>query len=104
MSIEIDILNGDASWPMAEPLFKAVWPPHVVEKLPWAGIVFAHADLRVLVQEEPEGVVCHVGIYRREVNGMGAGSGPAASAALRPARTAGAKDTPALRSTRPFKP
>ena len=71
MSIEIEVLNGDASWPMAEPLFDAVWPPDVVAKLPWAGIVFAHADLRVLVQAEPEGVVCHVGIYRREVTWNG---------------------------------
>jgi GNAT superfamily N-acetyltransferase len=26
MSIEIDVLNGDASWPQAEPLIQAVWP------------------------------------------------------------------------------
>jgi aminoglycoside 2'-N-acetyltransferase I len=71
VSIEIEVLNGDASWPMAEPLFDAVWPPDVVAKLPWAGIAFAHADLRVLVQAEPEGVVCHVGIYRREVTWNG---------------------------------
>lgn len=71
MSIEIDVLNGDASWPLAEPLFNAVWPPDVVEKLPWAGIVFANAELRVLVQDEAEGVVCHVGIYRREVKWNG---------------------------------
>jgi predicted acetyltransferase len=56
---------------MAEPLFDAVWPPHVVERLPWAGIVFAHADLRVLVQAEGEDVVCHVGIFRREVTWNG---------------------------------
>ena len=55
MSIEIEVLNGGESWPMAKPLFNAVWPPDVVEKLPWAGIVFAHAELRVLVQAEPEG-------------------------------------------------
>jgi aminoglycoside 2'-N-acetyltransferase I len=71
MSIEIDILNGDAAWPMAKPLFDAVWPPQVVETLPWAGIVFANADLRVLVQAEPEGVVCHVGLYRRDVTWNG---------------------------------
>ena len=80
MSIEIEVLNGDASWPLAKPLFDAVWPPQVVAKLPWAGIVFAHAELRVLVQTEPDGVVCHVGIYRREVNGMGTRCGSAASA------------------------
>jgi len=67
MSIEIDVLNGDASWPLAEPLFDAVWPPDVVAGLPWAGIVFAHAELRVLVQSETGDVVCHVGVYRREV-------------------------------------
>jgi aminoglycoside 2'-N-acetyltransferase I len=67
MSIEIEVLNGNESWPMAEPLFNAVWPPDVIAKLPWSGIVFAHAELRVLLQAEPEGVVCHVGLYRREV-------------------------------------
>ena len=71
MSIEIEVLNGGESWPMAKPLFDAVWPSDVVEKLPWAGIVFAHAELRVLVQAEPEGLVCHVGIYRREVKWNG---------------------------------
>jgi aminoglycoside 2'-N-acetyltransferase I len=72
MSIEIDVLNGAESWPMVEPLFNAVWPPHVVATLPWAGIVFGNADLRVLIQAEPDGeVICHVGIYRREVTWNG---------------------------------
>jgi aminoglycoside 2'-N-acetyltransferase I len=71
MSIEIDILNGDASWPMAEPLFKAVWPAHVLEKLPWGHLVFAYPEMRVLVQADPGGVVCHVGIQRREVTWNG---------------------------------
>ena len=35
MSIEIEVLNGEASWPVAKPLFEAVWPPDVVQKLPW---------------------------------------------------------------------
>jgi aminoglycoside 2'-N-acetyltransferase I len=71
MSIEIEVLNGDASWPLAAPLMEAVWPPHVLEKLPWGDMVFAHADLRVLVQSEEQGLVCHVGIYRREVTWNG---------------------------------
>ena len=71
MSIEIDVLNGDAGWPAAKPLFDAVWPPQVVEKLTWADIVFAHAELRVLVQSETEGTVAHVGIYRRAVKWNG---------------------------------
>jgi len=69
MSIEIDVLNGNESWPLVEPLYNAVWPSEVLATLPWADIVFAHADL--LVQAEPEGVVCHVGIYRREVTWNG---------------------------------
>jgi aminoglycoside 2'-N-acetyltransferase I len=67
MSMEIDVLNGHASWTMAEPLFNAVWPPHVRETLPWGDVVFAHAELRVLLREESGDVVCHVGLYRREV-------------------------------------
>lgn len=66
MSIEIDIVNGDAGWPEVEPLHQAIWPPEVVAQLPWAGITSAHADLRVLLRDEMYDVVCHVGIYRRE--------------------------------------
>ena len=33
MSIEIDVLDGNQSWPIAEPLFNAVWPPEIVAKL-----------------------------------------------------------------------
>ena len=69
MSIEIDVLNGNSSWPLAEPLLQAVWPPDVVEKLPWGHVKWAHADLRVLI-DAPEdaaapGLACHVGIYFR---------------------------------------
>src|SRR5262245_14266887 len=67
MGIEDDVLHGDASWKQAEPLFDAIWPPHVVATSPWAGITFAHADLRVLVRNNADEVVCHVGIHRREV-------------------------------------
>src|SRR5215203_1232367 len=66
MSIEIDVLNGDASWPLAKPLFDAVWPGDVVEKLPWADVVWAHADLRVLIEAPSGGLACHVGIYFRQ--------------------------------------
>jgi aminoglycoside 2'-N-acetyltransferase I len=71
MSIEIDVLNGDASWTLVEPLYAAVWPPHVVAALPWGGVVFAHADLRVLVRDEADDVLCHVGIYRRIITWNG---------------------------------
>ncbi|MGA7806423.1 GNAT family N-acetyltransferase [Bradyrhizobium sp.] len=68
MGIEIDVLNGDAAWKQAEPLLGAVWPPHVVAKLPWADVVFADADLRVLVRDDADEIVCHVGIFHREVS------------------------------------
>ena len=71
MTIEIDVLNGDASWPLAKPLFDAVWPPHVLATLPWAGLAFAHAEFRVLVQDEAGEALCHVGIYRRDVTWNG---------------------------------
>jgi aminoglycoside 2'-N-acetyltransferase I len=67
MSIEIDILNGEQSWSLAEPLIKAVWPQPVLDKLPWGHIRFAHPDLRVLIEQPEGGLVCHVGIYFRTV-------------------------------------
>jgi aminoglycoside 2'-N-acetyltransferase I len=69
MSIEIDILNGDSSWPRAAPLMQAVWPSHVVEKLSWGRVKWAHADLRVLIdapEDSPSpGLACHVGVFFR---------------------------------------
>ena len=71
MSIEIDVLNGDASWKIAEPLMEAVWPADVLAKLPWGDVVFAHADLRVLIDAPSGGLGCHVGIYFRTVTWNG---------------------------------
>jgi aminoglycoside 2'-N-acetyltransferase I len=71
MSIEIDVLNGDASWPTAEPLLTAVWPPDVMEKLPWRDVKWAHADLRVLIEAPEGGLACHVGIHFRHVSWNG---------------------------------
>ena len=74
MSIEIDVLNADASWPAAEPLLDAVWPDDVLEKLSWGRVKWAHADLRVLIdapEDAPQpglacqGLACHVGIHFR---------------------------------------
>jgi aminoglycoside 2'-N-acetyltransferase I len=71
MSIEIDVVNGDAGWAAAEALFDVVWPPHVLEKLPWGNVEFAHADLRVLLRTESGDLACHVGIFRRTVTWNG---------------------------------
>ena len=50
MSIEIDVLNGNTSWPAAEPLFNIVWSPEIMATVPWRDIKWAHADLRVLIE------------------------------------------------------
>lgn len=71
MSVEIDILNGDASWPTAEPLLSAVWGDAAAEKPPWAHVKWANADLRVLIETPEDGLVCHVGIYFRTISWNG---------------------------------
>jgi len=79
MSIEIDVLNGDESWKIAEPLLDTVWPLNVLEKLSWGHVVWAHADLRVFIEtpresssETPQdSLVCHVGIFFRTVTWNG---------------------------------
>ncbi|KIZ34475.1 MULTISPECIES: GNAT family N-acetyltransferase [Rhodopseudomonas] len=79
MSIEIEVLSGDASWPRAKPLLDTVWPPEAKATLPWGNIEMAHATLRVLI-DSPEGLLCHVGLHLRtltwndrkcEVGGIG---------------------------------
>jgi predicted acetyltransferase len=71
MSIEIDILNGDASWEIAEPLHNAIFGPHIIEKLPWGHIKWANPDLRVLIDAPEGGLACHVGITFRTVSWNG---------------------------------
>src|SRR3979411_2331718 len=71
MSIEIDVLNGNTSWPTAEPLFKIVWSPEIMATKPWRDVKWAHADLRVLVEIPDNGLACHVGIYFRTVTWNG---------------------------------
>lgn len=66
MSLEIDVLNGDASWPQVKPLLEMVWPATEVADTPHGQIKWAHADLRVLV-ETKDGLVCHVGLFTRTV-------------------------------------
>ena len=65
MSIEIEILNGNESWPVAKPLLDVVWPKAEVEKLSWGHVKWANADLRVLVETSDGELACHVGIYTR---------------------------------------
>ena len=65
MDIDIGIENGDAAWPKVTHLFKEAWPDETRASLSWGHVAFAHADLRVLVDNGDDGIVCHVGIYRR---------------------------------------
>ena len=71
MSIEIDILNGDAAWPIAQPLLSTVWGRDAAEKPSWSHVKWAHADLRVLIETPEDGLVCHVGIYFRTITWNG---------------------------------
>ena len=71
MSIEIDVLNGDASWPRTEPLYNAVLAGTSWRQLPWGHFVWAHADLRVLIDAPEGGLACHVGIYFRTIDWNG---------------------------------
>lgn len=64
MSIEIDILNGDASWPRVKSLFALVWTPDVMG--PLADVTWAHPDLRVILDADDGTTVCHVGLYFRD--------------------------------------
>lgn len=71
MSIEIDVLNGDASWKTVEPLHNAIWPRATADQRPWGHIEWAHADLRVLIDAPEGGLACHVGIYFRTITWNG---------------------------------
>src|ERR1700746_2904135 len=66
MSIEIDVLNGAASWKRVEPLHNAIWSREAANK-PLRHIQWAHADLRVLIDAPEGGLACHVGIYFRTI-------------------------------------
>jgi aminoglycoside 2'-N-acetyltransferase I len=66
MSIEIEVLNGAASWTTVEPLHDAIWPREAADK-PWRHIQWANADLRVLIDAPEGGLACHVGIYFRTI-------------------------------------
>jgi GNAT superfamily N-acetyltransferase len=64
MGPEIEIEDGEDSWPRVEPLFKAIWPAEVVADLPWAKVRFAYPEQRVMIDADG-GIACHVGLYQR---------------------------------------
>ena len=74
MSIEIDVLNGDASWPLAEPLLEAVWPRRKSwQSCPGATSYSPMPTCGCWSTRRGSGrpLVCHVGIYRRDVTWNG---------------------------------
>ena len=60
----IEVLDGDAGWPVVEPLDREVYPPAVMATVPWRDVSWAHANRRVVVSD-PGGVRCHVGVFWR---------------------------------------
>jgi aminoglycoside 2'-N-acetyltransferase I len=71
MSIEIEVVSGNESWPQAEELLDAVWPPAEMDKLSWGHVKWAKADLRVLIEAADGTLVCHTGIFFRTVTWNG---------------------------------
>jgi GNAT superfamily N-acetyltransferase len=70
MSIEIDILTGEASRAHAQQLLDTIWPPASITRQPWGHLAFANPDLRVLLEADGE-LVCHVGIVWRDATWNG---------------------------------
>jgi len=66
MGKRIEIVDGDQGWALASRLLEAVWPPEVVETLPWKDVVWAHADSRVLYIDAQNDVIGHAGIFLRD--------------------------------------
>lgn len=70
MSIEIDILSGEAAWPMVRPLLETVWPSDAEPARRRGDLAQPHPTLRVLVESSGE-LVCQVGITIRIVTWNG---------------------------------
>lgn len=71
MSIEIEVLNGDESWPMAKTLFDMLAARSGRNTALGRGRLRPCRSARAGVQAEGEGLVCHVGIFRREAKWNG---------------------------------
>jgi aminoglycoside 2'-N-acetyltransferase I len=69
--MRVEVVDGDAGWPLAEALDHEVYSPEVMAKVVWRDVVWAHADKRVLVWLEDR-VVGHAGLFRREGLSSGA--------------------------------
>jgi aminoglycoside 2'-N-acetyltransferase I len=70
MAASIEILDGNAAWPLAEPLDRECYPPEVMANIVWRDVVWAHAEKRVFVRTDGN-IVCHVGLYFRRATSTG---------------------------------
>jgi aminoglycoside 2'-N-acetyltransferase I len=61
----IEIKPGDAAWNDASPLFDLVWPAELRATFSWTHVVWANAERRVLVWNDRDELVCHVGFQLR---------------------------------------
>lgn len=69
IGVQIDIRPGDSAWEDARPLSEIVWSPQIMAGKSWRHIVWAHADERVMIRDGrmTPPIVCHVGLYFRNV-------------------------------------
>jgi aminoglycoside 2'-N-acetyltransferase I len=63
--MQIEVLDGSNSWPRAEPIFDAIWPPGIRATLPWEQLLFENAPRRVFVSDTGADT-SHVGLHVRE--------------------------------------
>jgi len=66
-----EIKTGDVGWRQAAPLLKAVWPPEVVAKLPWKGVVWSNPDYRLLAFNRDNEIIGHLTIVLRDATWNG---------------------------------
>jgi GNAT superfamily N-acetyltransferase len=66
MSIELEIRNGNESWPEVKPLLDLVWGSAAAGAASKT-IRWANPDLRILLETPEDGLMCHIGLYFRVV-------------------------------------
>jgi aminoglycoside 2'-N-acetyltransferase I len=64
--MKIELLPGDASWKLVEPLEALHYTPEVLKT--WVGrdVTWAHADMRALVRTDEGVLISHAGAFVRE--------------------------------------
>lgn len=70
--MRVEIHDAKTAWPLVEPLDRAVYTPEEMARVPWRDVVWAHADKRVLLWDDSDALVCHVGLFLREGTSNGA--------------------------------